>query len=181
MSPAQRARYAGIANVRSMPEETKLRLTVSQACRGPPARWWKASSEPLATAQACSRPRTSVMSASGSDLMGAHTSAPALRSNVSCRGRCPCRIGQKSSAAWERRQLISKQLFTEHFWWVYNRLQSRADGDYTTAAYFRFMTLLGAFGHAQRFPGAVTYADTALGQVLRWLTIYACVYAESCM
>ena len=42
-----------------------------------------------------------------------------------------------------RRQLVSKQLFAEHFWWVYNRLQSRADGDYTTAAYFRFMTLLG--------------------------------------
>ena len=78
--------------------------------------------------------------------MGAHTSARTSRSIVPVRVRC--QMDYTSSIAWERRQLISKQLFTEHFWWVYNRLQSRADGDYTTAAYFRFMTLLGAFGHA---------------------------------
>ena len=56
------------------------------------------------------------------------------------------RHAEMPPSAWWCRQLISKQLFTEHFWWVYNRLQSRADGDYTTAAYFRFMTLLGDDG-----------------------------------
>lgn len=41
------------------------------------------------------------------------------------------------------RRPISKRLFLDHFWWVYTRLQATADGDYTQAAYFRFMTLMG--------------------------------------
>ena len=68
--------------------------------------------------------------------------------------------------ACQRRQLISKQLFTEHFWWVYNRLQSRADGDYTTAAYFRFMTLLGAFG---TLSGAIMGSDAAVEHMIQGL------------
>ena len=75
-----------------------------------------------------------------------HRLAQTTNYRMVCRATSRAELLKSPYFAWERRQLISKQLFTEHFWWVYNRLESRADGDYTTAAYFRFMTLLGASG-----------------------------------
>jgi hypothetical protein len=43
-----------------------------------------------------------------------------------------------------RRQPVSKQLFLEHFWWCHSRLADKADAEYGMAAYFRFLTLVGA-------------------------------------
>lgn len=42
------------------------------------------------------------------------------------------------------RQPIGKQLFLDHFWWCYSRLADKSDAEYGMAAYFRFLTLVGA-------------------------------------
>eukprot|EP00877_Chromochloris_zofingiensis_P004091 jgi/Chrzof1/13683/Cz08g08020.t1 len=40
-------------------------------------------------------------------------------------------------------QMVSKQLFMDHFWWCYNTLQQAATDEVGVPGYFRFMTLLG--------------------------------------
>jgi len=41
------------------------------------------------------------------------------------------------------RQMVSREVFSSHFWEVYDRLQQTADDEVGMPGYFRFITLLG--------------------------------------
>ena len=64
--------------------------------------------------------------------------------SVTCPQPCSISLVPTQVTFPGRRRPVSKQLFLEHFWWCHSRLADKADAEYGMAAYFRFLTLVGA-------------------------------------